>query len=152
MGGDWNFILDKKLDADGGNPSLKLSSISELTKIIEVYDLSDIFRVRFPNKKRFSFRQPNPRRLRRLDYFLISNSLQDRVQKSEILTSLSSDYSPVFLSFDSITDCNRGSSYWKFNCLLLKNPDFCAKMIDEIEKAKTEFSNLEPQIKWELIK
>ena len=63
MGGDWNFIRNKKLDADGGNPSLKLSSIAELTKIIEVYELCDIFRVRFPEKRRFSFRQPNPRRL-----------------------------------------------------------------------------------------
>ena len=50
MGGDWNFIRNKKLDADGGNPSLKLSSIAELTKIIEVYELCDIFRVRFPEK------------------------------------------------------------------------------------------------------
>ena len=30
IGGDWNFILNKKLDADGGSPSLKLSSIAEL--------------------------------------------------------------------------------------------------------------------------
>ena len=79
MGGDWNFIQDKKLDAAGGNPSLKLSSIAELTKIIEVYEP---FRVRFPNKRRFSFRQPNPRRLRRLDYFLISNSSQESVKKN----------------------------------------------------------------------
>ena len=56
MGGDWNFIQVKKLDADGGNLSLKLSSIAELTKIIELYEMCDIFRVRFPDKSRFSFR------------------------------------------------------------------------------------------------
>ena len=31
MGGDWNFILDKDLDAYGGNPRLKLNSIAEHT-------------------------------------------------------------------------------------------------------------------------
>ena len=66
MGGDWNVILDKNLDASGGNPQLKLSSLSEITKIVEKYDLCDIFRIRNPLKRRFSFRQPTPRRLRRL--------------------------------------------------------------------------------------
>ena len=28
IGGDWNFILDKDLDAYGGNPKLKLNSIA----------------------------------------------------------------------------------------------------------------------------
>ena len=32
-GGDWNFILDKKLDAYGGSPKLKLHSIAEHTKL-----------------------------------------------------------------------------------------------------------------------
>ena len=30
MGGDWNFILDKKLNAYGGSPLLKLSSLAEI--------------------------------------------------------------------------------------------------------------------------
>ena len=75
IGGDWNFILDKNLDAEGGNSLLKLSSIAELTKIYEKIDLCDIFRIRHPEKRRFSFRQPTPCRLRRLDYFLISSSV-----------------------------------------------------------------------------
>ena len=136
MGGDWNFILDKKLDAYGGNPLLKLSSIAEITKIIEQYDLCDIFRVRFPENKRFSFRQSTPRRLRRLDFFLISNSLQESAKKTEILTSLSSDHSPVLIALDAVPETIKGSTYWKFNSLLLKNPDFCTKMIEEIERLK----------------
>ena len=83
-GGDWNVIFDKKLDAHGGNPSLKLSSLAEIKRIGEKYDLCDIFRIRYPKVKLFSFRQPTPRRLRRLDYFLVSNSLQDRIVKCEI--------------------------------------------------------------------
>ena len=111
VGGDWNFILDKKLDADGGNPLLKLSSIAELTKISEKFDLCDIFRIRHPDKRRFSFRQPTPRRLRRLDYFFISNSVQEYVRSPEILTSLSSDHYPVLLRFEKVSPFAYGKNY-----------------------------------------
>jgi len=110
LGGDWNFILDKKLDADGGNPTLKLSSIAELTKLAEKFDLCDIFRIRNPDKRRFSFRQPTPRRLRRLDYFLLSNSVQEHVINTEILTSLSSDHSPVLIRFESASPFSFGKT------------------------------------------
>ena len=52
IGGDFNFIFNKKLDALGGNPSLKLNSISEVTKLINKFDLCDIFRIRNPEKKK----------------------------------------------------------------------------------------------------
>ena len=51
IGGDFNFIFDKKLDAYGGRPELKLHSIAEVNKIISKFDLCDIFRIRNPEKK-----------------------------------------------------------------------------------------------------
>ena len=152
MGGDWNVILDKNLDASGGNPQLKLSSLSEITKIVEKYDLCDIFRIRNPLKRRFSFRQPTPRRLRRLDYFFISNAVQDRIKSCETLTSLSSDHSPVSLAFECSVLYTPGSNYWKFNSQHLKNLTFCSELSDVIENAKLEFSDCDPQTKWELVK
>ena len=101
LGGDWNFIFDKHLDASGGNPQLKLSSIAEITKLIEKYDLCNIFRIRNPDTLRYYFRQPTPKKLRRLDFFLTSNSLQDRIESCNILTSIASDHSPVCLNFGS---------------------------------------------------
>ena len=83
---------------------------------------------------------------------MISNSLQDSVLNSDILTSLSSDHSPVLVSFDDTITESKGSSYWKFNSLLLKNPEICAEIIDVIEKTKREFESIDPQLKWELVK
>ena len=37
MGGDWNFILDKSLDAYGGNPKLNLNSIAEHIKLKKIF-------------------------------------------------------------------------------------------------------------------
>ena len=152
IGGDWNFILDKKLDAEGGNPPLKLSSIAELTKISEKFDLCDIFRIRNPEKRRFSFRQPTPRRLRRLDYFLISNAVQEYIRNPEILTSLSSDHSPVLIRFEKISPFAYGKNYWKYNSLMSKNSDFCFKLIEVIEKTKVEYDTLGKQEKLEILK
>ena len=102
--------------------------------------------------KKLSFRQPTPRRLRRLDYFLISNSLQDRIKTCDILASLSSDHSPVILTFECVNPITAGSNYWKFNSQLLKNPVFCRELVEIIDSAKLEHANLDPQLRWELIK
>ena len=48
FGGDFNMILNLKLDADGENPSLKSNSINVLNKILSENDLIDIWRVRHP--------------------------------------------------------------------------------------------------------
>ena len=74
--------MDKKLDAYGGNPALKLNSIAEHTKLKNKFLLSDIFRIRNLKLKRFTFRQKTPCLARRLDRFLISKLLQARVSKS----------------------------------------------------------------------
>ena len=122
IGGDWNFILDKDLDAYGGNPKLKLNSIAEHTKLESKFDLGDIFRIRNQKLKRFTFRQKTPCLARRLDRFLISKLLQTRVSKCEILSSLLSDHSPILITINTDEGFfKKGKNYWKFNKLLLKD-------------------------------
>ena len=83
-------------------------------------------------------------KLHRLNYFLISNSLQDRVVKSQILTSLSSDNSPLLLKFESIDSPNGGTNYWIFNKLILENLRFCSKLNALIDSLKIKFASLYP--------
>ena len=66
IGGDWNFILDKDLDAYGGNPKLKLNIIAEHTKLKCKFALCDIFRISNQKLKRFTFRQKKTCLARRL--------------------------------------------------------------------------------------
>ena len=47
-------------------------------------DLVDIWRIRNPDNKKFTWRQKNPLIRRRLDYWFISGMLQEDVVKSEI--------------------------------------------------------------------
>ena len=55
--GDLNFIFDTNLDALGGNPTLIFFYLTAIIKLLDKLDVCDIFRIRYPNKKRFTFRQ-----------------------------------------------------------------------------------------------
>ena len=80
MGGDFNLYFDTFLDADGGNPKLKINSLSRLISMMEENELSDIFRIRYPDSRQFTWRCKNPLKQRRLYYLLTSDSLQHEVE------------------------------------------------------------------------
>ena len=76
-GGDFNLIFDIGLDADGGSPKLKLKSICKVSSMMSENDLCDIYRIRNPETKRFTWRRKTPFKQRRFNYFLISDCLQE---------------------------------------------------------------------------
>ena len=61
IGGDFNVILDPNLNGSGGNPKLKDSCI-KVENICSNLDLIDIWRIRNPLVKRFSWRQKKKNR------------------------------------------------------------------------------------------
>ena len=76
IGGDFNTALDSDLDCSGGNPFRK-ESVKTIQDLCLDYDLVDIWRIRNPETKRFTWRQRNPLIQRRLDYWLISDVCQE---------------------------------------------------------------------------
>ena len=75
--GDFNLIFDRNLESAGGNPLLKKHSLFEIIKLNENLNLCDIWRVRNPHKKLFTFRQKHFTGIiqRRLDYIFVLNHL-----------------------------------------------------------------------------
>ena len=55
-GRDFYFIFDEKLDADGGNPKLKDKSITKIISMMSENDLCDIYGVRNPQSRRYTWR------------------------------------------------------------------------------------------------
>ena len=151
-GGDWNFVNDTSLDTFNCKQPPKLKSIAELTNISESHDLCEIFRLRHPEKRAYTFRANTPRRMSRLDFYIISNSLQESIGKCEILNSVSSDHNPVMLNIKPPYEAKKNTAYWKFNTSLLRNNDFITKLKNEIETMKVQLNDFEPQKKWELMK
>ena len=67
--------------------------------------------------KQFTFRQKHASGFiqRRLDYFFISNSLQDVITHADFFTALSTDHSPVTISIPKSKNRIHGHSFWKFS-------------------------------------
>ena len=84
-----NLFFSKKLESKRGEPYLKKYSVSDIIKILETFDLSDIWRIRNPKTKSFTFRQKHFSGViqRRLDYMFTSNSLQETIFSVDILNA-----------------------------------------------------------------
>ena len=107
--------FDTFLDADGGSPSLKTNSLNKISTLVSDHDLCDIFRVRFPDTQRFSWRQKNPLIQHCLVYFFILNEFQEDVAFVDIVLFVTSDHSVVHLKISEAKMKGKSRSYWKFN-------------------------------------
>ena len=86
------------LDSSGGSPTVKDICLN--------YDLIDIWRIRNPDAKSYTWRQKKPLIQRRLDFWLISDSCQDEVEDTTVKTALKSDHSAIIISFNSLVAAN----------------------------------------------
>ena len=68
-GSDFNLFFDINLGADGSSPKLKVKSVSKLLSMMLENDLCDIYRIRNPQEKCFTWRRKTPFKQRRLDFF-----------------------------------------------------------------------------------
>ena len=75
---------------EGGDPTIKKKSLAKLIEPKEFYDLCDIWRVKNRKSRRFTFTHKHSSSLiqHRLDYIFISNTLQELVTMTEILTPI----------------------------------------------------------------
>ena len=90
--------------------------------------------------------------MRRLDFFLISNTLPNEVKSCEHLFPLSTGHTPIKICFLSSTERKRGAGYWKFNNSLLENNNFLSEMKDKFNQIVSEFSEFDdPRINWEYL-
>ena len=131
--------MDPDLDCSGGIPVLK-DSVKCVEDIMLKYDLVDIWRIRNPNSKKFSWRQKSPVIQRRLDYWLISDLLQDNVAKVDIVTAIRTDHHAITLEIDSLNDQQRGPSFWKFNNSLLDDTLFVERLRENFPKCIDEIN------------
>ena len=130
LAGDFNIFFNTSLESYGGKPTLKKKSIEKFIELKEKFDLCDIWRIRNPKTKRFTFRQKHVFGLiqRRLDCFYISNSMQVSVKNTDVLASLLTDHSPITFSCFINEESNSGRGLWKFNNSLTENEEYVLQM------------------------
>ena len=132
MSGDWNLVNDFEKDTINykklNNPKAREIVKSNKDKL----DLIDIWRHANPTKSQFTWKQTLYKKMARLDYFLISETLLDIYEDSTIKYSYKSDNSPVNLKLN-ISKHKRGPGVWKLNNSLLLDKTFQKIVKTEIE-------------------
>ena len=104
LGGDFNVIMNKKLDYMGLNMPVKTKFNDKFEEFFIKYDLEDIWRKRNPSEKQFTFKRKQPFVQTRLDYWLISASMEKLVHSCDILPSITPDHSGIKLKFRNLVE------------------------------------------------
>ena len=128
--GDFNTVVNPVVDRHGCNPSSPWAynwpiSLSALTRH---FDLVDIWRVRHPDERNYTWRRANGSQASRLDMFWLSSHLVPSVLDVAIYPFFRSDHSYVFLRVTLPSAPARGPGVWKFNSSLLSDDVFTAKV------------------------
>ena len=152
---DFNLFFNVKLESYGGNPVFKKRSVVKIVELKGTYNLTDIWRIRNPKANQYAFRQNHVSGFlqRCLDYFFISNNIQEFILDTDIIPAISSDHSPILISFSKEKQHSKSSGFWKFNNSLLSDNIFKEKLKQHIQNIESdnELSN-DPQVKWEFLK
>ena len=117
FGGDMDVVFDLRFDSDRGSPALKTRTLSHLELLLHTYDLTDIWSFRNLRAKRFTFRQKSLLIQRRLDHIFVSSDLQDSVTTTDIIPSVCTDHSAVYLKFQTLKE----HSSLITHCLVMKH-------------------------------
>ena len=92
---------------------------------------------------------------RRLDYFFISNSLQESIKTTITLAAFPADHSPITFSLCHLKEFPRGRGLWKFNKSLIKNENYheqMKKLIKIVLNNLNQDNIVDPHFRWEYLK
>lgn len=141
IAGDFNLVQDFNMDTSNyvniNNPRAR----EKILDLKEIYNLIDPFRELKPDVKRFTWRKKTPLKQARLDFFLLSDSMLNRINDVSIENSYRSDHSPVTLKM-KINEFSRGKGLWKFNNSLLYDIEYVNTVKSIIRKVKEQYAVL----------
>ena len=72
----------------------------------------------------FTWSPKCPRIFCRLDYWLISNNLNDLVRSTDIIPAIRTDHDAIFLEIGKLQDEIKGPGHWKMICSLLADEEY----------------------------
>ena len=151
IGGDFNTVIDPRIDKQGGNLHTHENARKNIKANSKIMGLVDIWRKLHQGEAQFTWTKLHPNPIfERLDYFLINIALCQMVLKCEIQPGIQTEHSSVLLHV-SLEFAKRGPGYWKFNTSLLRDQEYISKInsLLEIELAQ-EYKT--KRMKWEMVK
>ena len=132
LAGDFNCCLDPSLDRSSNKPSGLSKSSKVIQMFMEQYAVADAWRFLNPSTKQFSFFSPVHGTFSRIDYFLIDSKLLPSVSSCSYNPIVISDHATVVVDI-SLPGRSVKRSPWRFNSLLLSDPNFVLTIKNRID-------------------
>lgn len=151
LAGDFNCTLNPRLDKSTAETQADIAGLARarIESLKEEMDLTDVWRVRNPMKRGYTFsRGPYSSRL---DYFLVSDHLADRVSSMDINNLVHSDHAMISMALNQ-QDSTRGPGLWRFDVDLLLDKKFPPAMLKFISDWEPPQEIQSPNSRWELLK
>lgn len=133
LGGDFNQVIDDHLDRSKIRPSLYSKERNAIHSLQEDLSLIDIWRLVNPREREYSFYSHSHKTYSRIDFFLISHSLVDKVIDCNIGVIAITDHALVELHLDLNVDKIKVGR-WRMNTSLLQDEEFAKKLGEDICK------------------
>ena len=131
LGGDYNQVLDVFLDRSGRStvkPSRTLDAIKALCNNMGLYDA---WRLLNPSSRDYTFFSNRHSVYSRIDYFLISHALIEKIAACSIGTIAMTDHAPIDLVV-SLGVAQERSKGWRMNTSVLHNEGLCVNLREHI--------------------
>jgi exonuclease III len=120
IGGDFNCALNSSIDRVNCSSNTDVGNV-ELHELMGTYHVEDIWRRRYPAKKEYTYHHGD--KASRIDYFLISKSLDSQVRSIKIIHCPYSDHDATIIAA-KLQNCERGPGTWKMNNRVIKSDTF----------------------------
>ena len=140
IGGYFNTPLES-IDKTG-NCQLNVDVIDTIEHLGNVLQLNDIWRLLHPDIEQFTWRRLNPLSQSRIDYYLISDNLIDKINICDIQYGYKSDHSAVVLELN-LVHTPRGPSFWKSSALLLRDNEHLTKLKSKLKSWSKKYDFFE---------
>ena len=149
--GDFNLVMDVEMDRYESNKN-NLKSQKVLYEIMDEYCLEEVWRNRHPGEKRFSWRHDGRKQASRIDFALVSKSLEQKCENILYFQGIQTDHSALIMSIKDMKH-DRGVGYWKNNNAVLRNPETVEKILRKIERDIKESEGMvSKEARWYQIK
>jgi len=150
--GDYNFVCNVAMDKLGGRPRTHEKSKTLLFEYCNNMDLIDIWRVKHPLLKEYTWRSWFPPYIyERLDFFITSSSICNNTIDCCIKPGFMSDHRPVLLDI-SQSLCKSGPGFWKLNNTLLSDNVFTELIKKTITDAIQDNAGCNPNLLLDTVK
>ena len=153
FGGEFNCVQDASVDQSPSKPAFISKKTARLKELCADLGLFDAWRIINPTAKDYTFYSHPHQSQSRIDYFLVSREVVDRVQACTIGIRTLSDHNPVSMIV-SLPYLDPSTRHWRLNSALLSSPPF----LDFLEKqwelfmATNNMPGIDPSLLWETAK